>query len=81
MKSPRLGILCLAVVAALSSTAHAAPPIAVSYTVTGTSGDWNLDFTFANNITGASNQGLYFLGVLTDSDNVTNSLSQFSSAP
>lgn len=42
-----------------------AAPIDVSYTVSGSAGDWVLDFEFANNLTG-SGQYLYFLGVGLD---------------
>jgi hypothetical protein len=40
-----------------------ASPIVVSYTVTGSSGDWTLDFSVTNNLSGAPNETFYFFGV------------------
>jgi hypothetical protein len=40
-----------------------ASPIDVSYTVTGGPGDWTLDFSVLNNLSGAPNQTFYFFGV------------------
>jgi len=48
-----------------------ASPIEVSYTVTGSSGDWTLDFSVTNNLSGAPNQSLYFFGVDLSSTNIT----------
>ncbi len=42
-----------------------AAPIDVTYTVTGTSGDFTLDFSFTNNETG-TDQAVYYLGVSLD---------------
>ncbi len=48
-----------------------ASPIDVTYTVTGTSGDWTLDFTATNNLSGAANQNFYFFGVDLSSTHIT----------
>jgi hypothetical protein len=42
-----------------------AAPVDVTYTVTGSSGDWTLDFTVANNMTG-SGQSIDFFGLSID---------------
>ena len=63
----------------LLSFVLAADPINVSYTVTGGPGDWTLDFSVNNNISGAANQDVYFFGVdLSSSSNINGSPSFFS---
>jgi hypothetical protein len=47
----------------LASLAAQAGPISVTYTVSGTSGDYTLDFTVSNNMTGFPSQDVYFFGV------------------
>lgn len=59
----RLSKLLLASLALVTTSAllHAAP-VSVTYTVSGTSGDYTLDFSFTNNETG-TDQAIYLLGV------------------
>jgi len=52
--------------------------INVSYTVTGSPGDYTLDFSVNNAIVGAPNQDLYFFGVDLSSTNITGSPASFS---
>ena len=63
--------LAVALLIGAAGSASAAP-VDVSYTVSGSAGDWTLDFAFANNLTGSS-QYLYFMGV--DLDPATASIS------
>ena len=56
----KIKTLALAVLAALSISAVEAAPVDVSYSVAGTPGDWQLNFTVANNIGGAND--IYFWG-------------------
>jgi hypothetical protein len=58
-----------------AGTASAAP-VDVSYTVTGTAGNWTLNFDVANNLTGTS-ESLYFFGVSLDARDVTGSPAGF----
>ena len=64
MSSKTVAALAAALLIGVTGSASAAP-VDVSYTVTGTAGNWTLDFNFANNLTGSS-QYLYFLGVNLD---------------
>ncbi|HEY0703688.1 MAG TPA: hypothetical protein VGD60_13055, partial [Candidatus Acidoferrales bacterium] len=48
-----------------------ADPLGVSYTITGSAGDWTLDFSVTNNIVGAPNQDFYFFGVLLPGGSIT----------
>ena len=52
--------LAAALLIGAAGTASAAP-VDVSFTVTGTAGNWTLDFDVANNMTG-TNQDVYFFG-------------------
>jgi hypothetical protein len=58
-----------------------ADPISVSYTVAGSAGDWTLDFSVSNNLTGAPLQNFYNFGVLLSSENITGSPADFSINP
>ena len=53
-----------------------AAPVDVSYAVTGSAGDWTLDFSVANNLN-PSDMNLYMFGVLLSSSNVVNSPGDF----
>ena len=65
MRFIALAVITAAV--ALSPFAVRADPISVTETVSGSAGDWTLDFTVNNNLT----QGqVYFFGVQTDSTNI-----------
>lgn len=66
-----------ALIFALLASPAFADPIGVSYTVTGTTGHWTLDFSVNNNLAGAANQNLYFFGVLTSSGTITGSPASF----
>lgn len=56
-------LLRIAAATLLLSGGLMADPINVTYTVTGTAGDWTLDFSVNNNLPGAPNQNLYLFGV------------------
>ncbi len=61
MRSPILSAVAALVLSAGSLTAQ---PVAVSYTVTGSAGNWMLDFTVANNLVGAPpDMGVYMFGI------------------
>jgi hypothetical protein len=65
-------VLTLATVATLGWVSPVrADPIDVSYAVTGSTGDWTLDFSVTNNLSGAPNEDLYFFGVDLSSTNIT----------
>jgi hypothetical protein len=66
-----LVILILMVFFGLLSSANA-DPINVSYTVSGSTGNWTLDFSVTDNLIG-TDQGFYFFGVSLSSDNNTGS--------
>jgi hypothetical protein len=67
-------VLMLAAIAMLGRVGSVqASPLDVSYIVTGSTGDWTLNFSVANNLSGAPNQGLYFFGVDLSSANITGS--------
>jgi hypothetical protein len=51
----------------------AADPIAVTYGATGSAGNWTLDFTVNNNLSGAPDQALYLFGVVTSAPDVVGS--------
>ena len=55
----KLAALCAFFIA--TSLSAFAGPIGVSYTVSGSAGDWTLDFSFTNN--SVAGQALYFMGV------------------
>jgi hypothetical protein len=58
----RISSLILAAAFAIPTVAQAQAPT-VTYAVTGSSGDWFLDFNVANGFTSPSNQFLYLFGV------------------
>jgi PEP-CTERM motif-containing protein len=59
------------IVALVLSFSLSADPVDVSYLVTGSTGDWTLDFSVTNNLSSAPNQNFYFFGVLLSSSNIT----------
>ena len=63
MRVSKVLLASLALFTAASITYAA--PVTVSYTVTGTSGNYTLDFSFTNNLTG-TDQDIYFVGVFLD---------------
>jgi hypothetical protein len=65
-------IVLAVLVLVCSLSANIGPPT-VTYTTTGSSGDYTLDFTVNNN----TNQDLYFFGVLLSVPNVTGSPASF----
>src|ERR1035438_382432 len=65
------------IAALVLSFSLSANPINVSYTVTGSTGNWTLDFSVNNNIVGAANQDFYFFGVALSSTNITGSPASF----
>jgi hypothetical protein len=48
-----------------------AQPVGVSYSVSGTSGDYTLDFTIQNNLPATDNLGLYWFGVYLSANDIT----------
>lgn len=72
----RFRSLLLAAAIALPSASAAAQPVQVSYTTSGSAGNWLLDFSVFNNIPLAS-QGLYFFGVFLGAVDVQGSPSGF----
>ena len=64
-----------AIITALAAASMAKP--LVSYTVTGTSGDYNLDFTVTNNLN--TGEDIYFFGVQLSAPGITNSPGSFNS--
>jgi hypothetical protein len=56
-----------------------ADPINVSATVSGSAGDWTLDFSVNNNLAGAPDQDFYIFGVLLTSATITGTPASFSS--
>ena len=58
--------------------AGATSPVAMTYTLTGESGDWTLDFDVANDMFD-SDQTVYFLGVAVDGGSVSSSPETFDS--
>jgi hypothetical protein len=73
--SSRLPLIALFAAAAMAASAQRAPT--VSYTVSGSAGDWTLDFTVQNNFNSGEGS-LYFFGVNLDSGNdVSGSPSQW----
>lgn len=65
---------------AAAATCHAAQaaPVDVSYTVSGSAGNWTLDFTLGDNEP-AMTSGLYFFGVAVDNGVLTGSAPGFNS--
>jgi len=59
--------------------AAAAIPVSAAYTVTGTAGDWTLNFEVANNMVG-SDQSVYFFGVDVDGASVVGGPASFDSS-
>ncbi len=55
-------LLALFILVGVNGNARASS-IAVDYTVSGTSGNYALDFTLSNNIPASYNQGVYFFGL------------------
>lgn len=72
----RLRSLLLAAAIALPSASAAAQPVQVSYTTSGSVGNWLLNFNVFNNIPIAS-QGLYFFGVFLGAVDLQGSPSGF----
>jgi hypothetical protein len=70
-------LMKVAIAALVLSVGLSAGPINVSYTVTGSAGDWTLDFSVNNNISGAADQNFYFFGVELSATNITGSPSSF----
>ncbi len=68
-----LGAVCMSIVGAVANAA----PVDVSYSVTGSAGSWDYDFSVTNNIGGG--QDLYFFGVNLPDHNPTNDPSGFNS--
>lgn len=73
MRSSKVFLFLSAFLAAVA-TAAAAP--VVTYTVSGTSGNYTLDFSVTNNLTG-TDQDIYLFGVLLSAPNVVGSPSSF----
>jgi hypothetical protein len=77
-------LLKLATICSLVMVNLSADPINVLYTVTGSPGDWTLDFSVNNNIAGAPDQEFYFFGVGlfsgTPFPNITGSPASFNGA-
>lgn len=61
----------LAVCFGAMTTQAYANPVDVAYTVTGSAGDWNLDFSVTNNLGGTNS--LYFFGVALSANDITGS--------
>ncbi len=61
----------------LASSSAAAQPVAVDYSISGSAGNWLLNFTLRNAF-GSSDHGLYFFGVSAGSSTITNSPSNWS---
>ena len=77
MKNEIRALLTAALVGAAGVAAAA--PVEASYTLTGTAGDWTLDFDVSNDLVG-SDQSIYFFGVAVDGGTVTHSPQSFNSA-
>jgi hypothetical protein len=73
----RLGALCLLV--ALSAARVSADPVGVSYTVSGSSGAWILDFSVTNNLN--AGQDVYLFGVSLPSQDKVGSPSGWGDCP
>lgn len=56
--------------------ASQAAPVGVAYSVTGSTGNWTLDFSVTNNMSGTS-QDVYFFGVALDARDIAGSPSGF----
>ena len=67
-------IAALAAILVGSATAQA-QPLRVEYTVSGSSGNWLLNFTLFNDFGGPSDMGVYWFGINTPSTSVTGSAS------
>ncbi|MCB2107576.1 MAG: PEP-CTERM sorting domain-containing protein [Rhodobacteraceae bacterium] len=63
--------LLIALLVSLFAGAAQALPVSVSYSVSGTSGDYTLDFTITNNMPVAQN--IYFFGVLLSARDIVGS--------
>ena len=72
MKLSRIALFCGSLFLAASALLQAAP-IGVTYTVSGSAGNWILNFTVANNLVGAPDQALYLFGVNLSTPNVVGS--------
>ena len=64
-------LISAAVLAAVFSAA--ADPITTTYQVTGSAGNWTLDFNVSNDLAGAPDQALYLFGVLLSAPDVVGS--------
>ena len=70
--------LVAAALVTAAGAAAAAKPVDMTFTVTGTPGDWTLNFDVANNMTG-TDLSLYFVGVAVDGGTVAGNPLDFSS--
>lgn len=64
----KLGALCILLLPA--STCVLASPVGVSYVVSGSAGDWTLDFSVTNKVN--SGQVVYIFGVLLPDQGIVN---------
>ena len=72
MKTKLLGVVAaLALIGSFSVGTAQADPIDVSYTVSGSPGDWLVDFSVTNNLGGG--YGIYFFGTSLPSTDIVNS--------
>ena len=71
MRFSKIALICIPLF--FAQAALRAAPIGVTYTVSGSSGNWTLDFTVANNLVGAADQALYLFGVNLSAPNVVGS--------
>ncbi len=71
MKSITRNLLLISSLALVAVVGLRAEPVTVSYTVTGTSGDYTLNFSVTNNI--SPGQHLYFFGTKLGGAGITNS--------
>ncbi len=70
MRVLKMSVIWLALLAGVSSAAAA--PIGVSYTATGSAGNWTLNFSVTNGLLG-TDQDIDFFGVLLSAPNVVGS--------
>lgn len=70
-------LIKVAIAALVLSFGLSAGPINVSYTVSGSTGNWTLDFSVNNNISGAADQDFYFFGVQLSATDITGTPSPF----
>jgi hypothetical protein len=76
MRNLLLAAIAAIAVAALVADGQAqATPVSVTESVTGSAGNWTLDFTLTNNLSGTND--LYFFGVQTDTVDIIHSPGAF----